>query len=292
MKANPEKSLAMRVSVMTIVINVALSAFKLFAGIAAHSGAMISDAIHSASDVLSTLIVMAGIHIAGKDSDEDHQYGHERWECVAAFLLAVLLFAVGLGIGYSGVQKIFMAPSNLLQAPGVLALAAAVLSIGVKEWMYWYTRFAAKKINSGALLADAWHHRSDALSSVGSFIGIAGARMGFPLLDPVASVVICLFILKAAYDIAQDAIFKMVDKACDEKTIEEMRAVILAQEELLSLDQLKTRLFGSKIYVDIEISANGEFSLRHAHTIAEKVHNAIEANFPDVKHCMVHVNPK
>jgi len=292
MKANFERDLGMKISTVSIIINIALSSFKLFAGIIAHSGAMISDAIHSASDVFSTLIVMIGINISSKDSDKEHQYGHERAECVAALLLSALLFATGIGIGYSGLQKIWQSGSGHLQAPGLLALVAAIVSIGVKEWMYWYTYFPAKKINSGALMADAWHHRSDALSSVGSFAGILAARLGFPVFDPIASVIICLFIVKAAYDIAKDSIYKMVDKACDEETIEKMKVVILSQDDLLSLDQLKTRLFGSKIYVDIEISASGELSLHSAHAIAERVHNAIESSFPNVKHCMVHVNPK
>ena len=292
MKVNPEKDLGMKVSTISIITNIALSLFKLFAGIVAHSSAMISDAIHSASDVFSTVIVIIGINISSKDSDKEHQYGHERAECVAALLLSSLLLATGLGIGYSGILKIYQGISGPLLVPGGLALAAAVISIGVKEWMYWFTYFAAKKINSGALMADAWHHRSDALSSVGSFIGILGARLGFPILDPVASVIICLFIIKAAYDIGKDSICKMVDKACDEEIIEKMKVVILSQDDLISLDQLKTRLFGSKIYVDIEISANGDLNLRSAHEIAERIHNAIEASFPNVKHCMVHVNPK
>ena len=177
------------------------------------------------------------------------------------------------------------------EIPGMIALAAAVVSIGVKEAMFWYTRAAAKKINSGALMADAWHHRSDALSSVGAFVGILGARMGFPVLDPLASVVICIFIAKAAYDIFKDAIDKMVDKSCDEETERAMREVILKQAGVQRVDMLHTRLFGARIYVDIEISADGEMTLREGHEIAQEVHDRIEEEFPLVKHCMVHVNP-
>ncbi len=285
------KNTAMRVSVVSIVWNVVLSLFKLIAGIVGHSGAMISDAVHSASDVFSTFVVILGVNIASRQSDEDHQYGHDRLECVAAIILAVVLFATGIGIGIGGVNKILGRDFGNTEIPGMIALAAAVVSIGVKEAMFWYTRAAAKKINSGALMADAWHHRSDALSSVGAFVGILGARMGFPVLDPLASVVICIFIAKAAYDIFKDAIDKMVDKSCDEETELAMREVILQQAGVQRVDMLHTRLFGARIYVDIEISADGEMTLREGHEIAQEVHDRIEEEFPLVKHCMVHVNP-
>ncbi len=287
-----DMKIAMRISYVSILVNVVLSLFKLLAGILAHSGAMISDAVHSASDVFSTFIVMIGVHVSSKKSDKEHQYGHERMECVSSIILAVLLFLTGLAIGVSGAQKIFQGSgSAALAIPGRLALIAAIVSIGIKEWMFWYTRAGAKKINSGALMADAWHHRSDALSSIGSFIGIFGARMGYPIMDPLASIVICFFIGKAAYDIFKDAMDKMVDRSCDEKTQEKMRKVVLEQEGVFRIDVMRTRLFGAKMYVDLEIAADGNLSLSESHQIAETVHRAIENNFQEVKHCMVHVNP-
>ena len=286
-----EKKTAMRVSAVTIVWNVILFIFKLIAGIVGHSGAMISDAVHSASDVFSTIIVILGINIASRQSDDDHQYGHDRLECVAAILLAVVLFATGIGIGIGGINKIIEGTAGKDEIPGMIALIAAVASIVVKEGMFWYTRSAAKKINSGALMADAWHHRSDALSSVGALIGIGGARLGFPVLDPIASVIICVFIVKAAYDIFKDAIDKMVDKSCDEETEEKMRRLIEEQQGVLKVDVLRTRLFGAKMYVDIEIAADGDITLREGHEIAQVVHDKVEEEFPLVKHCMVHVNP-
>ena len=286
-----EKKTAMRVSAVTIVWNVILSIFKLMAGVVGRSGAMISDAVHSASDVFSTIIVILGINIASRQSDDDHQYGHDRLECVAAILLAVVLFATGIGIGIGGINKIIEGTAGKDAIPGMIALIAAVASIVVKEAMFWYTRSAAKKINSGALMADAWHHRSDALSSVGALIGIGGARLGFPILDPIASVVICVFIVKAAYDIFKDAIDKMVDKSCDEETEEKMRQLIEKQKGVLKVDVLRTRLFGAKMYVDIEIAADGNITLREGHEIAQVVHDKVEEEFPLVKHCMVHVNP-
>ncbi|MEL7624738.1 MAG: cation diffusion facilitator family transporter [Clostridiales bacterium] len=285
------EQIAMQVSRNSIIGNVLLSGFKLFAGVFAQSAAMISDAIHSLSDVFSTIIVMAGVKMANKKPDKEHPYGHERFECVAAIILSVILFATGAGIGWAGLQKVIAGNYGELATPGMLALVAAIISIVVKEAMYWYTRNAAKKIDSSALMADAWHHRSDAFSSVGSFIGILGARLGFPILDPAACIVICLFILKAAVDIFRDAVGKMIDKACDEQTAAKMREIILAQESVLGIDQLKTRLFGDKIYVDVEIRSDGLVTLEQAHDAAQRVHDVIEEQFPKVKHCMVHVNP-
>ncbi len=285
------EQIAMRVSCNSIVGNVILTVFKLFAGVFAQSAAMISDAIHSLSDVFSTIIVMIGVKLANQKADKEHPYGHERFECVAAIVLAAVLFATGAGIGWSGVQKVMAGSYGGLAIPGLLALVAAVTSIIVKEAMYWYTRRAAKKIDSSALMADAWHHRSDALSSIGSFLGILGARLGFPILDPLACIVICLFILKAAVDIFRDAVGKMTDKACDEQTSAKMREIILSQESVEGIDRMKTRLFGDKIYVDVEIRADGSVTLEQAHDTAQCVHDEIEKQFPKVKHCMVHVNP-
>ncbi len=284
------KNDGLRVSVVTIIVNAALSIFKFTAGIFAHSGAMLSDAVHSMSDVLSTLIVIAGLKLSGKENDAEHPYGHERMECVAAIILSAMLGLVGVGIGYAGITKI-MAGNAHLNAPGALALIAAVISVAVKEWMYHYTSAVAKNLNSDSLMADAWHHRSDALSSVGSFIGIGGAMLGFPVLDAVASVVICLFILKAAYDIFRSAVDKMVDHACDAETTRQIRDIILSHTEVITLDLLKTRMFGAKIFVDVEFSLNADVSLEYAHSIADIIHDDIEASIPEVKHCMVHVNP-
>lgn len=288
---NQFEKTAMKVSFVSIAANVLLSIFKVFAGIFAHSGAMLSDAVHSASDVFSTFVVIIGIKIAGKDSDKEHPYGHERMECVAAIVLATILCITGLGIGYTAVGTILSGKYELLVVPGTLALIAAILSIVVKEAMFWYTRINAKKIDSGALMADAWHHRSDALSSVGALIGIAGARMGYPVMDAAASLVICLFIVKAAYDIFKDAVDKMVDKACDETTENEIRDCTLSQNGVMGIDLLRTRVFGNKIYVDLEICADGSRTLNETHEIAEQVHDCIEERFPKVKHIMVHVNP-
>ncbi len=283
--------LAMQTSTVSIIVNIILSVGKLIAGILSHSAAMISDAIHSASDVISTFIVIIGVRISARQSDDEHPYGHERFESMASIVLATLLAATGLGVGYSGLASIIHNDYTKNVTPGIIALIAAAVSIVVKEWMFHYTNSVAKVIKSDALRADAWHHRSDALSSVGALIGIGASRLGFALGDSIASIIICIFILKAAVDIFRDASDKLVDKSCPEEVEKAMRASILAIDGVQRLDLLNTRLFGSKIYVDVEISADGNKPLYETHAIAEAVHKAIEENFEDVKHCMVHVNP-
>lgn len=279
-----------RISLITIIANVTLSIFKLFAGILAHSSAMISDAIHSASDIFVTVVVMVGVKLASKAPDKEHPYGHERIECVTAILLSVVLFITGLGIATSAFQAILKGNYNQLQAPGALALVAAIVSIIVKEGLYWHARHHALRIDSGALMSDAWHHRSDAFSSAGALIGIVGAMCGYPILDSIASLVIFVFIAKAAYDIFTDAIDKMIDRSCDENTEQQIAQCILQNAEVLNIDKLQTRMFGNKLYVDAEILLDGNYTLQKAHEIAKKVHDDIERNFPKVKHIMVYVN--
>lgn len=288
MNNNFEK-IANKVSVVTIIWNLILSIFKLIAGLIGHSNAMISDAIHSASDVFSTFIVMIGVKLASKESDKEHPYGHERMECVAAIVLAVILCITGVGIGYNGIKSLIK--GTVTSEVGLIALVAAVLSIVIKECMFWYTRHYAKEINSSALMADAWHHRSDALSSIGSLIGIIGARLGYLRADSIASVVIALFIVKAAYDIFKDAVDKLVDKSCDEATEIKILESIEESDEIEKVDKLFTRVFGTRVYVDLEISVDGRMELEKAHQIAENIHDEIERKFPEVKHIMVHVNP-
>lgn len=203
----------------------------------------------------------------------------------------MVLFITGLGIGATALKNITSGDYNNIAVPGILALIAAIISIISKEAMYWYTRYNAKKIDSSALMADAWHHRSDAFSSIGALIGIAGARLGFPIMDSIASLIIFVFIIKAAYDIFKDAIDKMVDHACDDDTVNQIRECVMKHEDVLGIDMLQTRIFGNKIYVDLEIATDGSYTLSKAHTIAESVHDDIEKSFPKVKHIMVHVNP-
>lgn len=285
------KDIAMHISFVTIVINIILSVFKIIAGVVANSAAMISDAVHSASDVISTVVVMIGIKISSKTSDKEHPYGHERIECIASLLLAITLFVTGLAIGSKAFKSIITKTYLTKESIGYLALTAAIVSIAVKEWMFHYTKKAAKKINSTALMADAWHHRSDALSSVGALIGIMLSIAGFPIFDPIASIVICVLILKVAIDIFKESTDRMIDTAADEETLKALEDAIKSVEGVIEINKLHTRLFGSKMYVDVEFSADGNLSLTKAHEIAHNVHDILEDNFPQIKHCMVHVNP-
>lgn len=290
-KERTHYELAMHVSRVSIIGNIVLSVGKFLAGILGHSSAMISDAVHSASDVFSTIIVIIGVKISNRDADKEHVYGHEKIENIASILLAVVLAVTGGVIGYNAILNIVNGTFAEKELPSLVPLIAAVVSIIVKEWMFWFTRAAAKKIDSSALAADAWHHRTDALSSIGSFIGIFGARMGFPVLDSIASLVICMFIVKAAYDIFKDNTRKLVDSSADPETVEELKMCVMDVDGVIALDEIKTRLFGNRMYVDIEISCDGELRLWDSHAIAETIHQKIEKQFPTVKHCMVHVNP-
>ena len=255
-----EQKMINHLSTVGILGNVILTAFKLLAGIIGHSGAMISDAVHSLSDVFATFIAFLGVKLSKKSADSEHPYGHDRLECVASMVLAAILLATGIGIGMSGVKTIIAGDYSHLQAPGTIALVAAIVSILTKEGMFWYTRHYAKILDSAAFMADAWHHRSDAFSSVGSLIGIGGAMLGFPVLDPLAS---------------------------EEKLADYIRK----SRGVERLDLLRTRMFGNKVYIDAEIAVDGTLSLKDAHAIAEDVHHNVEKKFPNTKHIMIHVNP-
>lgn len=289
-RQNPQ-AIVNRVTSIGIIGNVILSLFKFMAGVLGHSSAMVSDAIHSLSDVLATFIAWLGIRLSMQAPDREHPYGHERLECVASLLLGTILFGTGLMIGLTGLRTIFAGHYDELQSPGSVALVAAVVSIATKEGMFWYTRHYAKVLNSAAFMADAWHHRSDAFSSVGSLIGIGGAMLGFPVLDPLASVIICIFILKVAFDIFKDALDKMLDTSCSEEYEEKIADYIRKTKGVVRLDLLRTRMFGNKVYIDAEIAVDGTLSLKDAHAIAETVHDNVEKEFANTKHIMIHVNP-
>lgn len=289
-KMKKQADAAIRVSVVTLAVNAVLTLVKFAAGAFAHSGAMVSDAVHSASDVMSTLIVIAGVGMSRKKKDAGHPYGHDRMENVASLILSFILFMTGLAIGYDAVSILISGEYRSVM-PGLPALAAAVVSICVKEWMYRYTKAVAVREKLMSLMADAWHHRSDALSSVGALIGIAGARLGFPAAEPVASAVICVFIVKTAVEIFSSAVDGVVDRSAPESTEEAIREAAAKVEGVSGVDLLETRRFGSGFYVDLEISVDGEMKLYDAHSVAETVHDRLETEFPDIKHCMIHVNP-
>ena len=286
-----EQKTIRKLSEVGILGNVLLTAFKFFAGITGKSGAMVSDAVHSLSDVFATLIAYIGVRLSRRAEDAEHPYGHERFECVASLILGLILAGTGIGIGYTGIRKLLFEQSEIA-VPTVLPLLAAVVSIIVKEGMFRYTMYYAKKLDSAAFKADAWHHRSDALSSVGSFIGVGMARLGYPMMEPIAGLLICALILKVAFDIIRDALSKMLDTSCDSTFENKLYRFIEEQEGVKHVDLLHTRQFGNKIYVDLEISVDRQISLVDAHAIAENIHTSVEGDFPNVKHIMIHVKPE
>lgn len=284
-------TIAKKVSITTIIGNIILSIIKFIAGFLGKSGAMISDAVHTLSDVFTTLIAYVGIKISSIKEDDNHRYGHERLECIASLILSFILFITGFEIGIEGIKILLRNQYDTIQTPTLLAVVAAIISIIVKEIMFQYTIKCAKKIKSDALKADAWHHRSDALSSLGALIGIVLAINGYKIFEPIASVIIAILIIKVAVEIFIEATDKLVDKSCDDEKVEEIKNIVLKQKGVLGIDDIKTRIFANKIYVDIEIALDGNKTLNETHKIAEKVHDKVEKEFSDIKHIMVHVNP-
>ncbi|NMA86671.1 MAG: cation transporter [Tissierellia bacterium] len=277
-----------RVSWITILLNFILAIFKIIAGIIGKSNAMLADGVHTVSDVLTTIVVLLGLKVSSKEADENHPYGHEKYEPVFAKILSLILVITGILIGIEGIKVL---KSGNIKIPGRIALIAAFISIVVKEGMYKYTVKVAKEIKSLSMEADAWHHRSDALSSIGTFIGILGARLGFKILDPILAIVVSLIIIKVGIDLYFQSIKGLVDEAASDEVIEEIEKISLSIDGVRGIKSLKTRIFGSRIYVDIDIFVDGNISVIEGHNIAEKIHDKIEDEITDVKHCMVHVEP-
>jgi cation diffusion facilitator family transporter len=288
-KSMDDYKLGVKVSIVTIIINMILSVIKIIAGIIGKSSAMLADGIHTLSDVLTTFVVIIGLKISSKEADKNHPYGHEKYEPVFAKLLSILLGATGLFIGYEGIKAL---KSGNIQVPGKIALIAAIISIAVKEGMYWYTVRVAKKIKSLSMEADAWHHRTDAFSSIGTFVGIFGARMGIKVLDPIAAIIVSVFILKVGIDLYIKSVKGLVDEAADDETVEKIKDLVFSVDGVKNIKNLKTRIFGNKIYVDVDILVDGNMSVTQGHNIAEKVHDLIEGDIENIKHCMVHIEPE
>lgn len=279
---------AKRVTLVSIIGNILLSLIKISAGIIGNSSAMIADGIHSVSDIFTSVIAFFGVKFSAKDEDKDHQYGHEKIELVVSKILSLILLGTGVMIAYNAVNAII---NGVYVKPGYIAAYAAILSIVFKEWMYQYTIKGAREIQSNSLKVDAWHHRTDSLSSVAALIGITGAIFGYSILEPLASIIIALFIIKVAVEIYIDSVKGLIDTSAPEEMIEKIQGIVYEVDGVLAIDLLKTRLHGNRIYVDIEISANGSLTLDQSHAIAKKVHDSVEQNIEEVKHCMVHCNP-
>ena len=289
---NDYSRIAMKVANVCIIANFMLCLLKLTGGIAAGSRALISDGINSAFDVISGIIVIIGAKLAGKNPDKEHPYGHERFENVATIVLAVILFVTGVFVGHTALESLLGGTYKTNAMPGVLSIIAALISMAAKETMFWYTASAADKINSVSLKAAAWDHRADVISTLGALIGIMLARYGLSAADLIASLIVCVFIIRTAYIVFREAMKQMTDRSADDSFLRELESCILAVDGVLGIDMLQVRAFGSRYYVDLEISEDGNRTLAEAHATAEQVHDAIEDKYPVVKHIMVHVNPK
>lgn len=275
-------------SLWTLGLNFLLGSLKLAAGLWGRSSAMVADAAHSYSDCASTVAVIAGLKMASKSADADHPYGHEKYELIFANILSILLGLTAVKIGYDALMVI---AHGSYQVPGLAPLLAAVFSVAVKEVMYRLTLRKAKKIGSVAMEADAWHHRSDALSSIGAFVGILGARLGLPVLDPVTGLLVSILVLKVAIDLYRKSVSGLVDSSTDAETVARIRQLLADIDGIEEVGGLKTRVFGASAYADVTIKVDGTMTVEEGHDIATLAHNKIEANLPKIKHIMVHIEP-
>jgi cation diffusion facilitator family transporter len=280
---------ANKVTIKSIIWNIILTVVKIFAGIVGRSNAMIADGLHSASDIISSVGVLIGNKIANTPNDKEHNYGHEKAETLVSFLLSILLIVVSLKIGFSALKSIL----NLdkVQVPTLLPLIVAIISIAIKEYQYRITIKVANKINSPSLKADAWHHRSDALSSVAAFVGIGGALLGFKALDPIASIVVALFVAKVGTEILKGSANELMDYSIDPSQEKQIVEIAENTQGVINLGEIRTRKHGATAYVDLTICVNKDLTVYEGHEIATKLEKRIIEDMQFVKGITVHVEP-
>lgn len=285
-----------RVTLIGSIVNLILTAIKIIAGVVGKSGAMIADGIHSLSDLASDIVVLIFVPIAGKAKDKDHQYGHGKFETLATLVVSLILMVVAIRLVASSAKSIISALSgNILPKPGYIALAAAIISIVSKEILYQYTALVARRTDSSVCKANAWHHRSDALSSIGSLLGIGGAVIlgnKWTILDPVAAVIIGLMILFVAIKMAKAPIEELMEKSLDEKTEKEITDIILATEGVQNMHNLKTRRNGQSKIIDCHIRVKRTISIVEAHDIATNVEKNLKQKFGNETQTSIHIEPE
>lgn len=283
-----------RVTIVGGVVNLLL-ALKFVTGIVGHSAAMVADAVHSLSDFLTDIVVVIFVRISSKKEDDDHHYGHGKFETLATVIIGIVLGIVGIGIMREGIGSIARAVrGEVLPAPGMAALVAAIVSIVSKEWLYRYTIRKGKQYDSPSVVANAWHHRSDAFSSIGTAIGIGGAILlgeRWRILDPIAAVVVSTFILKVAFDLAKGGLDELLEKSLPRTIEEEIRSIILSVEGVSSPHHLRTRRIGNHYAIDVHIRMDGDLSLLHAHTITTEVERKVKAAFGTDTYINIHMEP-
>ena len=285
-----------KVTLVGGAVNVILLLFKFVAGIVGHSAAMVADAVHSLSDFVTDIIVLVFVHISGKPKDKDHDYGHGKYETLATTIIGVALLAVAIGIEYSGMTKIVVwAQGEELKAPGMLALWAALLSIVLKEAVYHYSMIKARQLQSQAVEANAWHHRSDALSSIGTAIGIGGAiflGQRWTVLDPVASIIVGLFIIKVSVDLLRSGIGDLMEQSLPDEVEDEILRLAASVPGVVEPHELRTRRLGNHYAIELHILMDGNITLCEAHDKATEVEDILRQHYGQETHIAVHVEPK
>ena len=285
-----------KVTLVGGAVNVILLLFKFVAGIVGHSAAMVADAVHSLSDFVTDIIVLVFVHISGKPKDKDHDYGHGKYETLATTIIGVALLAVAIGIEYSGLTKILAwAQGEELKAPGMLALWAALLSIVLKEAVYHYSMIKARQLQSQAVEANAWHHRSDALSSIGTAIGIGGAiflGQRWTVLDPVASIIVGLFIIKVSVDLLRSGIGDLMEQSLPDEVEDEILRLAASVPGVVEPHELRTRRLGNHYAIELHILMDGNITLCEAHDKATEVEDILRQHYGQETHIAVHVEPK
>ncbi|WP_370773747.1 cation diffusion facilitator family transporter [Clostridium sp.] len=278
-----------KVTLITILLNIGLTILKILAGILGNSTAIIADGLHSASDIITSIGILIGNKISRKPRDDEHQYGHEKAESLVSFILAAVLIIVALKIGYDGVKELFNINDILI--PNALPLIVALISIGVKEYQYQITIRVAKRINSSSLKADAWHHRSDALSSIAAFVGIGGAMLGFKILDPIASIIVAIVVVKVGANILKSACNELMDSSISKQDICEIESLVDKDDEIYGIKDFKSRKYGSVAYIDMSILIDNKKTLEEAHDIADNLEKIIISNLGYIKEINIHTEP-
>lgn len=285
-----------KVTLWGSVGNLLLLIFKFVAGFVGHSSAMIADAVHSLSDFVTDIIVIVFVRIAGKPQDESHDYGHGKYETLATAIIGAVLFFVGVGILINSLKSIVAVWNGaVLEAPSIVAFVAAAVSIVLKESMYQYTVFKGKKLNSKAVIANAWHHRSDAFSSIGTLIGIGGAIFlgtKWRVLDPVAAFVVSLFIIKVSVELVKPCLDELLEKSLPKEMEDKILAIILSHPEVSSPHHLRTRYIGNNIAIEVHIRMDGSMSLQDAHEVTKRIEASLKEGFGADTHIGIHMEPK
>ncbi len=284
-----------KVTIVGGAVNVLLLLFKFVAGIVGHSAAMVADAVHSLSDFVTDIIVLVFVHISGKPKDKSHDYGHAKYETLAMTIIGAALLAVAIGIVYSGLTQIILwAQGGNLAAPGMLALWAALLSIVLKEAVYHYSMAKARQLNSQAVEANAWHHRSDALSSIGTAIGIGGAiflGQRWTVLDPIASIIVGMFILKVSVDLLRNGVGDLMEQSLPDAIENEILQLAASVPGVAEPHDLRTRRLGNHYAIELHILMDGDITLREAHNKADEVEAILRQHYGPDTHIAVHVEP-